>query len=235
MNSSRITWSSNSKAESTASPSAAASDTLATPMEEPEVGRLHEDGQAERRDRLLHHLGGPRRSAPPAATPRPGARGRAARTWRCPCPCRWRRRARRRRRRGRRSASRWPWITPSSPKGPWSDGEHDGAGRQGVVEVGERQRRIAGATGRRGRQRVDLADVGEDPAGVDPPLVVGQPDRLDGEPARRAPWRRCGAPRCTTPRARPTGRRRRPPALPDQASTEAIQSAARAMRAILHI
>ena len=59
-NSSRITWSSNSKAESTASPRAAASRTLPTPIDDPRFAGFTKSGQAERRRRLLHHLGRPR-------------------------------------------------------------------------------------------------------------------------------------------------------------------------------
>ena len=234
-NSSRITWSSNSKAESTASPRPAASWTLATPMDDPRLAGFTKMGSPSAADRLFHHLGRPRGAGhhPPrrhgqAVVVQHGLGDPLVHADRG----------------GEHAGSDvgdLQCLEVSLDHAVLAERtvehrEHDGVGWQAVVEVCQRERRDDGGPGRRGRSSASTpVDVGEHPSGVDQPLVVRQSDRRHHEPGLERGAARCGAPRCTTPRARPTGPRRRPPALPDQASTEAIQSAARAMRAILHI
>ena len=222
-----ITWSSNSKAAVTASPSAAASAALATPMEEPRLAGLTKSGSPRAatassrtsRDQVWRCGDAPRRDA--------GGRGRAGPTWRCPCPCRWPRRGRRRRRRGRRA----PRGGPGSRR----------PRRRGRAAPGRRRRRRAGRRRGRGAARGGTStrrSSGE--ASVSSPSAMStrtapasthrlswvRPMAVHRPAAIRAPSARSGAPRRTTPRARPTGPRRSPPAPGVQASTEAIHSPA---------
>ena len=64
-------------------------------------------------------------------------------------------------------------------------------------------------------ERLDVGHVGEDSVARRPTACRGSArSAVTVTRRRRARWPRCGAPRCTTPRARPTGPRRRPPTLP---------------------